>query len=488
MAAAVVAAPSAAAVVTAPSAAAAVDPADFQCPICLSLVYKPVINACGHAFCFWCIHRAMNPIRESHCPLCRRVFGHFPAICELLHCAISQAFPQQYQARAEETRDDEIANNVFSPDLDAAAPDAGGCDPSQCAARTPATEGDPIDATCGCGGNEPVTPMGCSLNIAAFECGACSELLHEPVVLNCGHVNHSHVLNHFLAAICLRCADTQQSQPNWLCPLHGCMARQPEGMLGKCMTLEKVLMTSHPDAYSSRSGRSTTMATSAAASEDATMPQSSAREPAEARLHSEASSSDRGSGTSGLSYQDQDRRHCPEAESSAVPQVGGDQGMVTLVQRAWENIAAVARRRQAARSQQEQESLDTLLKETRAQNYIHTGVGCDACGAFPIVGRRFHCKDCPEAVGYDVCSDCQQGPLPAAGRFNQRHRLEHRMVESPQYSGPLHFLLVAHSADLTIQQLIRLYGNELTATLMDADVDVGGEDSFEDQQATATPY
>eukprot|EP00850_Spirogloea_muscicola_P020269 SM000211S06639 [mRNA] locus=s211:179012:180951:+ [translate_table: standard] len=399
----------------------------------------------------------MNPIRESHCPLCRRVFGHFPAICELLHCAISQAFPQQYEARAKESRDDEIKDNVFSPDLDAAAPDAGGCNTSQCIARTPAAEGNRDDATCQCGGSGPFTHSGCSLNIAAFECGACSELLHEPVVLNCGH------------AICLRCADTRQSQPNWLCPLHSCMARQPEGTLGKCVILEKVLMTSHPDAYSSRTGRSTTMATSAAASEDTSMPQSSTCEPAEAKLHFEGSSSDQGSGTSGSSNQDQERRHCPEAESSAVPQVGGNQGMVTLVQRAWENIAAVAVRRQAARSHQEQENLDDLLKETRAQNYIHTGVGCDACGAFPIVGRRFHCKDCPEVVGYDVCSDCHQGPLPAAGRFNQRHQPEHRMVESPQYSGALHFLLIAHSADLTIQQLIRLYGDELIPTLMDGD-------------------
>eukprot|EP00850_Spirogloea_muscicola_P012553 SM000081S22687 [mRNA] locus=s81:543757:545722:- [translate_table: standard] len=406
----------------------------------------------------------MNPIRESHCPYCRRVFGHFPAICELLHRALSQAFPEQYQARAEETQVDEIRNNVFSPDLKAVAPDAGGCDPSQCVPRTPAAEGDTVNAACRCGGNEPFPPSGCSLNIADFKCRACSELLHEPVVLNCGH------------AICLHCADDRQSQPNWLCPR--CMARQPAGTLGKCMTLEKVLMTSHQDAYSSRNGRSTTAATSAAASEDTTVPQSSAREPAEARLTSEASSSDRGSGMSGMSNQDQERQHCPEAESSAVLQVGGDQGMVTLVQRAWRNIAAVARRRQAARSQQEQESLDNLLKETRAQNYIHTGVGCDACGAFPIVGRRFHCNDCPEAVGYDLCSDCQQGPLPAAGRFNQRHQPEHRMVESPQFSGALHFLLLAHSPDLTSQQLTRLYGNDLIATLMVGDVDIGGEDSF----------
>lgn len=34
------------------------DPEDWRCPTCLDLVYKPAVNsACGHVFCFWCLHK-----------------------------------------------------------------------------------------------------------------------------------------------------------------------------------------------------------------------------------------------------------------------------------------------------------------------------------------------------------------------------------------------------------------------------------------------
>ena len=44
---------------------------DFSCPICCELLYKPCVNACGHTFCFWCLHKAMDPLADSRCPLCR---------------------------------------------------------------------------------------------------------------------------------------------------------------------------------------------------------------------------------------------------------------------------------------------------------------------------------------------------------------------------------------------------------------------------------
>ena len=38
---------------------------DLTCPICQDLLVKPVVNACGHSFCFWCTHRAMDPLSPS---------------------------------------------------------------------------------------------------------------------------------------------------------------------------------------------------------------------------------------------------------------------------------------------------------------------------------------------------------------------------------------------------------------------------------------
>ena len=47
---------------------------EFACPICTELLYKPCVNACGHTFCFWCLHKAMDPLAASSCPLCRSGF------------------------------------------------------------------------------------------------------------------------------------------------------------------------------------------------------------------------------------------------------------------------------------------------------------------------------------------------------------------------------------------------------------------------------
>ena len=54
--------------------------------------------------------------------------------------------------------------------------------------------------------------------------------------------------------------------------------------------------------------------------------------------------------------------------------------------------------------------------------------GCDGCGMMPIVGKRYKCKDCPETIGYDLCSKCYESGC-VVGRFNQRHTPEHQMVE-----------------------------------------------------------
>uniref|UniRef100_A0A061S4F2 Prt1 protein n=1 Tax=Tetraselmis sp. GSL018 TaxID=582737 RepID=A0A061S4F2_9CHLO len=73
----------------------------WRCPICLELAYKPCVNSCGHIFCFWCLHHAMNTYEASTCPSCRSSFSYFPWICEALHKYFSDAFPEEYKAREE---------------------------------------------------------------------------------------------------------------------------------------------------------------------------------------------------------------------------------------------------------------------------------------------------------------------------------------------------------------------------------------------------
>ena len=76
--------------------------------------------------------------------------------------------------------------------------------------------------------------------------------------------------------------------------------------------------------------------------------------------------------------------------------------------------------------------------------YVHFGVGCDGCGAFPIRGAAFRCLDCPDAVGFDLCAECRSSSLVVTGRFDQGHTSSHRVVEREQVRTWLHELQAAN--------------------------------------------
>ena len=60
---------------------------------------SPQVKACAHAACFWCTHRAMDSLAESHCHLCRAPFRHLGAVCEPLHLHVVRAFPEEAARR-----------------------------------------------------------------------------------------------------------------------------------------------------------------------------------------------------------------------------------------------------------------------------------------------------------------------------------------------------------------------------------------------------
>lgn len=45
---------------------------------------------------------------------------------------------------------------------------------------------------------------------------------------------------------------------------------------------------------------------------------------------------------------------------------------------------------------------------------------------YPITGSRYKCKDCVEAIGFDLCGECYNTRSKLPGRFNQKHTPEHR--------------------------------------------------------------
>lgn len=45
---------------------------------------------------------------------------------------------------------------------------------------------------------------------------------------------------------------------------------------------------------------------------------------------------------------------------------------------------------------------------------------------YPIVGDRYKCKDCKEAIGFDLCEACYSSSSNLPGRFNQQHTPDHK--------------------------------------------------------------
>ena len=97
--------------------------------------------------------------------------------------------------------------------------------------------------------------------------------------------------------------------------------------------------------------------------------------------------------------------------------------------------------------------------------YEHFGVGCDGCGSYPIQeteseGGRWSCKDCPEAMGFDLCGRCFHGGV-TSGRFSQAHTAEHRMERMPRVPTVLHRLLQANPG-MNVDQLLSILNVAMT--------------------------
>ncbi|KAK8617172.1 hypothetical protein V6N13_117139 [Hibiscus sabdariffa] len=76
---------------------------DFDCTLCLKLLYEPITTPCGHSFCRSCLFQTMD--RSNKCPLCRTVLFISPRTCAIsvtLNNIIQRIFPQEYAERMSE--------------------------------------------------------------------------------------------------------------------------------------------------------------------------------------------------------------------------------------------------------------------------------------------------------------------------------------------------------------------------------------------------
>lgn len=367
---------------------------DWTCPICLEMLCKPTVLPCGHTLCYWDAHRSMSAFDVSACPVCRTPFAHFPQICESLHAHLGRSFPREYARRLRDTFEEELrecdGRGAHSPDPPASLVLTGhppGLDvsretlvatlekqpPASATATADANEDDPpAHLLCVFTDETENAPPGAS---PAEPPPRAAHLLHDPVVLTCGH------------AACAGCSRAARSCPACGAPIRGA---EPPSV---CVRLRDVVRATFGDAAKSRAD---------------------AREEARRRLRSHGDENgEKAAGEEG------------EGEKAAAGE--GDD-----------------------REEGEGAAFSASAPDDDPASFTHVAVGCDACGAYPIVGRRFRCLDCPEAMGFDLCGTCHartgEGRVSAVmtGRFAQAHAPAHRMEEVRPRPTVLHVLRRAH--------------------------------------------
>ncbi|KAJ6375707.1 hypothetical protein OIU77_000638 [Salix suchowensis] len=78
---------------------------EFDCTLCLKLLFEPITTPCGHSFCRSCLFQSMD--RGNKCPLCRTVLFISPRTCSIsvtLNNIIQRNFPRGFPLQIFEPR------------------------------------------------------------------------------------------------------------------------------------------------------------------------------------------------------------------------------------------------------------------------------------------------------------------------------------------------------------------------------------------------
>nr|XP_023891439.1 E3 ubiquitin-protein ligase PRT1 isoform X2 [Quercus suber] len=248
----------------------------FICCVCRDLLYKPIVLSCGHISCFWCVHRSMDGLWESRCPICRHPYIHFPTICQMLHLLLLKMYPVAYKRRENQILEEEMKQETFSPQLNSQACNHWGdpasfstmvfesnssSDPSsprkgEAYANTEVLMSDSQVQDDGIGtlveisdGNSEVIrniaveEKYCKqVSVADVLCLECKQLLFRPVVLICGHV------------YCESCVIISAVE---MLKCQVCQTSHPRGFPKVCLELDHFLEEQFPKEYMLRRDGST---------------------------------------------------------------------------------------------------------------------------------------------------------------------------------------------------------------------------------------
>ncbi|XVE72774.1 hypothetical protein DITRI_Ditri11bG0065600 [Diplodiscus trichospermus] len=313
----------------------------------------------------------MSSRYESHCPICRNPYSHFPGICQTLHFLLLKLYPITYKKREDQILEEEKSVGYFSPEFNGHEGEAQAdgeynylrspAHSSPCS-DSPSTSKEklsipsaPVESLYNCtiqskensdGDLSQMKPVSGEekdqVSVADLLCTACKKLPLRPVVLNCGHV------------YCQTCVIVHADE---MLRCQVCRCLHPRGCPKVCLTLDQFLVAKFPKEYALR--------------KDAVQLK---------QLSSK-----------------QERATTCSMEAGKL-----DFSPIQLPSR------------------------DYAPFSVEPSAYRHIGVGCDACGMCPIVGDRYKCKDCTEKIGFDLCGDCYNTRPKLPGRFNQRHTPEHK--------------------------------------------------------------
>ncbi|KAI7750622.1 hypothetical protein M8C21_014806 [Ambrosia artemisiifolia] len=209
----------------------------FMCAVCLDLLYKPVVLVCGHVTCLWCCYQSMDKKGQSHCPLCRYPYRHFPAIFQMLDIFLKKLYPISYGRRKQQSLDDKQQSSLgfaLDEELDHLSivdqPIHFISEDNVAVVSSSSTDENKSNA-----GN---SGRNCKqVTVADVLCSACKQLLFQPVVLNCGH------------AYCEACVTIPE---DGVIKCQSCQCRHPSGFPKVCKELDYVLEEQFSSEYALR--------------------------------------------------------------------------------------------------------------------------------------------------------------------------------------------------------------------------------------------
>lgn len=352
----------------------------FRCCVCLDLLYKPIVLSCGHISCFWCVYRSMNGLRESHCPICRHSYTYFPTICQMLHFLLLKMYPVAYKRRENQILGEEKKTGSFSPQFD----------PHLCGSRT--QESNHLDY-----------PSHSFTAVSPFNSG--SDPWFNKKGEPCANVEQSESVSMF--------NDNGTILPQQNCnrnfEVTGSIDIEEESLShnnfdGNCKVLIADVLCSVCNQL---------LFQPVVLNCGHVYCQTCIINPMDKKLKCHVCQCLHPSGFSKV---------CLELDHFLEEQFPGEYAM----------------RRDAVQLEQIhfQHKSPTTCSTKSGEEYIpwwssngtkvHMRVGCDSCGMYPIIGDRYKCKDCVEAIGFDFCGDCYNTRSKLPGRFNQQHTPEHR--------------------------------------------------------------